>query len=78
MDRQGQLSHESQLLRERNPASGSIDWRTAAVGVALALSGWALGQVYAHSERLARVETSLAHSQQLLERIDSKLDRLNR
>lgn len=78
MDRQGQLSHESQLLRERNPASGAIDWRTAAVGVALALSGWALGQVHSHSERLARLETSLAHSQQLLERIDSKLDQLNR
>lgn len=78
MDRQGQLTHEPQLLRERNPAAGAIDWRTAAVGVALALSGWALGQVHSHSERLARLETSVAHSQQLLERIDAKLDRLNR
>lgn len=78
MDRQGELTHESQLLRERQSSSGALDWRTAALGVALALSGWALGQVYSHSERLARLETSLAHSQQLLERIDAKLDRLNR
>jgi hypothetical protein len=77
VDRQGELTHESQLLRERHSSAGAGDWRTAAVGVALALSGWALGQVYSHSERLARLETSISHQNQLLERIELKVDGLN-
>lgn len=78
MDRSSGVVNEPQLLRERERSTLVQDWRNIAIPIALGLSGWALGQVYSHSERLARVETSLAHSQQLLERIDAKLDRLNR
>jgi len=55
-----------------------VDWRTPAIAVALAVSGWALSQVYDHSERLARLETSISHQNALLERIDGKLDGLNK
>lgn len=78
MDRSSGVVNEPQLFRERERSTLVQDWRNIAIAIALGLSGWALGQVYSHSERLARVETSLAHSQQLLERIDAKLDRLNR
>lgn len=75
MDRGSELTYESQPFRRR-ASDKHFDWRTPALGLALALASWALGQVNSHSERLARLETSLAHSQQVLERIELKLDKL--
>jgi hypothetical protein len=77
MDRSSELNREHQSFRG-SAASHGFDWKTPALAIALAFSGWALGQVYGHSDRIARLETSLAYQQQLLERIDSKLDGLNR
>lgn len=77
MDRGSELTREHQSFRG-SAAPHGFDWKTPAVAVALALSGWALGQVYAHSDRLARLETSLTYQQQLLERIDHKLDGLHK
>ena len=54
----------------------SFDWRTPALGVALALAAWSLAEVHAHAERLARVETAAAGIERTLERIEGKLDRL--
>jgi hypothetical protein len=70
------VQHESSFPRGERFAT--VDWRTPAIAVALAVSGWALSQVYDHSERLARLETSISHQNALLERIESKLDGLNR
>ena len=70
------MKHESCLPSGERVAA--VDWRTPAIAVALAVSGWALSQVYDHSERLARLETSISHQNALLERIDGKLDGLNK
>jgi hypothetical protein len=70
------VKNESSLSSSERIAA--VDWRTPAIAVALAVSGWALSQVYDHSERIARLETSISHQNALLERIESKLDGLNR
>lgn len=70
------MQHESSFPRGERFAA--VDWRTPAIAVALAVSGWALSQVYDHSERLARLETSISHQNALLERIDGKLDGFNK
>lgn len=71
-------SHADTALVDRSEHSrqGGFDWRTAGIGVALALAGWALAQVHAHAERLARLEAATEHVDATLVRIEAKVDRL--
>lgn len=74
-------AHDSAALPRSSAAAEGrsrtrFDWHGAVLAVALAVAGWALAEVHAHAERLARVEQAAESLTRTLERIELKIDRL--